>query len=59
MGATDQGFIRHMIVTNRPDGIRHEHFAIVRKPVDGGVASHGVEIIAADCEIPMTGVAVR
>ena len=48
---------RREAVTERADGGRHQHFAVVRKPVDGGVSSHGAKFNVADVEKPMTGVA--
>ncbi len=45
-------------VAERTDGRRHEHFAVVRKPVDGGISSHGAKFNVADGEKPTNGVAI-
>lgn len=50
---------RRQAVANRLNGIRYQHFAVVRKSIDGGIASHGgMQLNPGNGGIPTASVAV-
>ena len=41
-----KGIYGREAVADGANRVRHEHFAVVRKPIDGEVPSHGCNIVA-------------